>query len=125
MIMAVPICGTFKYFVNVPGELAHDQGASWPVHLDELVPLSGSSLLTHRLVGLSPRLFLADAGASAPQGLSNPTLQTIRLTLVAHDRSKATSSEISFLIARGLFLSLRQGDTLHMARTRCGGIGLS
>jgi len=123
--MAIPLCGTFKYFVNVPREHPHDQAAPWPVHLDELVPLSGSSLLTHRLVGLSPRLLLADAGASAPQELGNPAPQTIRLTLVAHDTSKATSSEASFLIARDLFLTLRHGDTLHMARTQCGGMGLS
>src|SRR5215475_9144892 len=103
--MAIPLCGTFKYFVNVPREHAHDQAVPWPVHLDERVPLSGSSLLTHRLVGHSPRLFLADAGTSALQGLNNPTLQTMRLTLVAHDRSKATSSEVSFLIAKSLFLT--------------------
>jgi hypothetical protein len=122
--VAIPLCGTFKYLVKVP-KVPHDQTAPWPVQLDEHVPFFGSSLLTSRLVGLSPRLFLTDSGTSAPRGLSNPAVQTMRLTLVARGGRQATTSEVSFLVAKGLIMTLQHGDSLHMARTQCGGIGLS
>jgi hypothetical protein len=122
--MAIPLCGTFKYLVEVP-KVPHDQTAPWPVQLDEHVPIFGGWSLTSRLVGLSPRLFLAVSGTSVPWGFSNPAVQTMRLTLVARGGTQATTSEVSFFIAKGLIMTLQRGDLLHMARTQCGGVGLS
>ena len=48
-----------------------------------------------------------------------------RLTLRANGKDRATVATFSFCIDRSLLNAFCPGDTLHLVRTGCGGLGLS
>jgi hypothetical protein len=84
-----------------------------------------------RLVGLQPLLEISDAGVT-PEIKSSPLTGTVRpnvllsrLTLRANGKDRATLAAFSLCIDRGLLRAFRPGDTLHLARTARGGLGLS
>ena len=122
----IPPCGTFDYVTTVPIRSAT---SPWPVTSRDAVPETGHALRDDRLVGLAPRLVVADAGPTPnpgyEKGVWRPNVSRCRITLEASSRVRATVRTISFHVDRGLVSALKPGDSLSMARTSCGGVGLS
>jgi hypothetical protein len=124
--MAIPLCGTFDYVAVVPDR----PGDQWDVRLREPVKEVGSELADSRLVGFTPQLQITDAGLprfSPPArfGIVYPKVLRSRVTLTAPGKRNAQVSAASFHVDKALTSVVAPGDTLHMARTACGGLGLS
>jgi len=91
----------------------------------------GDSLFHDRLVGLQPSLEITDVGltpdgrVSPHTGNVRPKVLLSRLTLRADSRDRATIAAFSFCVDQALTRSWQGGDVLHLARTGCGGLGLS
>jgi hypothetical protein len=95
--VAIPPCGTFQYVAVVP-ESEGDR-TSWNVRLCAPVELTGDDLRDDRLVGYSPTLELSDAGITPD----------VRISSNGRARPRVLSPR----------------DMLFMARTGCGGLGVS
>ena len=126
--MAIPLCGTFQYMAVVP-ESVGDR-ASWNVRLCRSIELTGNDLLDDRLVGHSPTLELSDAGITPdvripPPGRARPRVLRSQMTLTAANRSHARVASATFHIDQALGTILSPRDMLFMARTHCGGLGIS
>lgn len=122
--MAMPFSGTFDYVVTVPHDL--DAGAfECRAALGEPVLQTGDELHDYRLVGTAPWLRVADAGLTPDPGPHRPRVLRSRVTLTAKRRRDATVREVSFHVDKGLISCLRGGDSFHLVRTGCGGLGVS
>jgi hypothetical protein len=121
----MPPCGTFQYFAIVPAKVADERSSPWPVQLAETVDENGHELHDARLTGFSPYLEITGGGPTPNPGMSCPSVLRSRLTLTASDRKNSTVSSVSFYLDRDLTSICEPGDRLHMARTSCGGLGVS
>jgi hypothetical protein len=80
---------------------------------------------------LQPSFEIVDAGVtpdvrvSPHTGTVRPRVLLSRLILRAGQREGATVAAFSFCVDQALTRSWRPGDMLHVARTGCGGLGLS
>jgi hypothetical protein len=130
--MAIPPCGTFAYVGVIPDTSNPDAGR-WPLRDASGAPSksTGDSLFDDRLVGLHPSLEIEDAGlvpdvrVSPHTGTVRPTVSLSQVTLRASVKHRATVAAFSFCMDRALAASFRSGDVVHLARTSCGGLGLS
>ena len=66
-----------------------------------------------------------DAGVTPDAGPRRPWVLRSCLTLTAAVRRHATVAAASFHVDKALTSSFRTGDVVHLARTECGGLGLS
>jgi len=123
--LAMPPCGTFRYFTIVPAEPLDERSSPWPVRLAEKIDETGRERHDYRLTGLSPYLEITDAGRTPNPSVSRPSVFRSRLRLIASGRRNSTVSSASFYVAKDLTSRFEPGDVLHMARTSCGGLGLS
>lgn len=145
--MVMPLSATFAYVAVVPSDapVRPDGSAGpWRAALREAVARTGSHLRDDRLVGYAPRLRIADAGLPSPargndavaapdtpdpprRPFARPRVARSRLTLTAPwwRRPHAGVRAAHLHVARALTAVLEPGDVLHLARTGCGGLGLS
>jgi hypothetical protein len=122
--LAIPPCGTFRYFTIVPAEPWHEL-FRWPVQLAEKINETGEELHDFRLTGLSPYLEVTDGGQTPDPSVSRPSVLRSRLSLIASASENSKVSSVSFYVAKDLTRIFKPGDVLHMARTTSGGLGLS
>jgi hypothetical protein len=128
--MAIPLCGRFEYVGVVPGP---ETTGPWQLHDLSTAPSSPlpGPVSDVRLVGLHPVLEMADAGvtpgvARSPlTGTVRPKVLLSRWTLRADRKDSAGVAAFSFCIDSMLLHAFRPGDTLHLARTGRGGLGMS
>jgi hypothetical protein len=118
--MTMPPCGTFHYCVTLPGESV-DSSVSLQLQLGQLIEPTGDPLNDNRLLGYSPTLLITDAGPAPSE--RHPAIRRCRFSLTAAADKEGCSA--SFYIDRELPRNFVAGDTLHLARTSCGGLGLS
>jgi hypothetical protein len=121
MVM-MPPCGTFSYFTVVPEGGA--QTSPWQMQSSETFVPTGSRLQDNRLVGWNPLLHISDAGLSPDPGPTRPTVLRSELRFVSTDK-QYTERSVSYYLDRVLVHTMRPGDVFHMARTGCGGLGVS
>jgi len=128
--MVMPPSGTFDYVAIVP-EPANTGSCSWELHLRDPVEPRGDHLSSSRLVGLSPRLQIVDAGLPSDTEMAGsnwpvpPKVLRSQITLTASERVNATVSSVSFYLDKGLISALRPNDVLHLVRTPNAGLGVS
>jgi hypothetical protein len=108
--MAISVEGTFHYVFEIQDDLRTAQTTG---RVCDVVKHG-----TKRLIGHAPAL-------SAVEYQREPWQLYARLTLRASDPEKALTSHASFSIDRALVSALRSGDAFYLARTGCGGLGLS
>jgi len=115
--------GTFAYSTTVP----MDGQNTFPWEMKSLEPFrhSGNPLANNRLVGWSPRLYVREAGLPPSPGLSVPSVERSEIRLVATDNKYTSLETASYFVDRVLLRALRPGDVFHLARTCCGGVGVS
>ena len=127
----IPLAGTFDYAGVVPGHVQTSRRWQLRDQSGAESSTSGDSLIHDRLVGLQPSLEITDVGvtpdsrASPYTGNVRPKVFLSRLTLKAGSKDRATVASFSFCVDQALTRSWRAGDVLHIARTGCGGLGLS
>ena len=109
--MVIAVEGTFAYIFDVPEAVG--SGCRVPGRSRE--PLKPRDC---RLVGHAPML-------EAVEYERQPWQLYARITLTASDKHNATVASAAFSVERGLVRMLRPHDVLHIARSPCGGIGLS
>lgn len=126
----IPPCGTFDYVVAVPAS-GMTECTSWVVRVRDPVEHAGDDLVDARLVGLSPRLEIIDAGLT-PEGPTYSTTRIVRpkalrsrMTLSASKKKLASVSAVSFHVDKSLTSAWRPGDLVYLSRTNCGGLGIS
>ena len=95
-----------------------------PESSETFVP-TGSPLSDNRLVGWNPLLHISDVGLTPNPGPTRPAVLRSELRFVAQDERYAASSSVSYYLDRVLMNAMRPGDVFHMARTCCGGLGVS
>ena len=130
--MAISPSGTFNYAGIVPDSHVQSSGR-WQLSDVSGAESStgGDSIVHNRLVGLQPSLEITDVGltpdvrVSPHTGNVRPKVLLSRLTLRSDSRDRATIAALSFCVDQALPRSWRGGDVLHVARTGCGGLGLS
>src|SRR6185295_16780009 len=129
--MSSPPSATCRYCAVVLDDARHFSD-EWRLSDESGVgPVTGDSLLDHRLVGLHPTLEISDAGltpdtrVSPHTGTVRPKVMLSRLTLRADGKNRATVATFSFCVDQALTSCLRTGDVVHIAVTSCGGLGLS
>lgn len=126
--MAIPPCGTFEYVLVVPSLGSH---GPWSLQLGKPIQLTGDDLRDDRLVGHSPFLTVSEAGIAEVVGVSpitkvpSPRVLRSRLTLTARSKERAIAKSATFHVDQALLAAVSAGDMIHLARTRCGGLGLS
>jgi hypothetical protein len=76
-------------------------------------------------VGWSPLLYIRDTGLPPDPTLSRPAVYRSEIQLVATDKAYASCETASYFLNTALVGVLRPGDIFHIARTRCGGVGVS
>ena len=121
--MVIAAAGTFKYVAVVPAN-PQESLSPWPLRLREPVEHTGDPLRDNRLLGYSPTLQIADGGP-APGEAPRLEIRRSRLTLTASGRRNAQVTAASFYVDRELTRAFNPGDTFHLARTPCCGLGLS
>jgi len=119
----MPPCGTFHYFTVVPEGGA--QTGPWQMQSSEAFAPAGSSLQDNRLVGWNPLLHITDAGSTPNPGPTRPAVSRSEFRFEATDKKNAQTASFSCYLDRVLVHALRPGDILHMARSDCGGLGVS
>jgi hypothetical protein len=115
----VIVGGNFEYFTIVPTE-PWDERSRWPLQPEKKWRHSRP-----RVTGHSPYLEITDGGRTPDPSVSRPAVFRSRLRLIASGRKNSTVSLASFYVAKDLTSRFKPGDVLHMARTPCGGLGLS
>lgn len=128
----IPLSGTFEYAGEVPVGYVQTSGR-WQLRDQSEAGSStgGDSLMHDRLVGLQPTLKITGVGVTPDVRVSpytgnvRPKVLLSRLTLRADQKDRATVAAFSFCVDQALTRSWRPGDVLHVARTSCGGLGLS
>ncbi len=125
--MALPVWSTFSYAANVPPPA--ESSRPWPVRLHGALERTGNDRPDSRLVGTSPTLEITDAGLTQNpgwiRGRWRPEVLRSRLTFRASERKSSAAGAASFYVDRSLISRLQAGDLLYVARTGCGGVGLS
>jgi hypothetical protein len=121
--MTIPLAGTFEYVGVVPAN-PRESLSPWPLQLREPVEHTGNPLSNNRMLGYSPTLQITDGGL-APGEAPRLEIRRSRLTLTASGRRNAQLAAASFYVDRELTRAFNPGDTLHLARTHCCGLGLS
>jgi hypothetical protein len=119
----VPLCETFNYLTVVPSGGA--RASPWLMGSSETFVPTGSHLTDNRLVGWNPLLHISDAGLTPNPGPTRPAVLRSELRFVSQDEKYAQSSSVSYYLDRVLMNAMRPGDVFHMARTICGGLGVS
>jgi hypothetical protein len=111
ILMSIGPEGTFEYVFDVNADLRRrgEVAARAPD------PVGAA---TKRLLGGSPTLRAVHYERQAWQLYA-------RLTLTAADSHDALVAQASFSVDRNLIHMLREGDSLYVSRTACGGVGLS
>jgi hypothetical protein len=129
--MAKSLAGTFEYVGVVPEDWVQSSG-QWDLRDESgAESMDGNHLIQSRLVGLQPSLQITDVGVppdvrvSPHTGIVRPKVLLSRLTLRAGAKDRATVAAFSFCVDQALTRAWRVGDVLHVARTSCGGLGLS
>ena len=122
--MVMPYCGTFDYVAIVPDRSA-DGCFECLAQVREEIISSGDDLRDSRLVGVAPVFRITDAGVTPNPGPLRPRVMRSCITLTAPARRQATVAQASFHLDRAVTSSFRPGDVIHLARTGCGGLGLS
>jgi len=106
-----------------------ERGRPWPARSRSRPDRRGHALLDARLVGLSPSLQFENAGLTPNAGWNwgrwLPRVQRARVKLTASSKEDATVASASFYVDMGLVSRLQPGDTLHLARTGSGGLGIA
>ena len=120
----IPPCGTFDYVATVP-ERAGDGSLECQAQLRLPITLTGDDHRDFRLVGHAPLLRVSDAGITPDPGPDRPRVMRSRVTLTASSRQHSQIAAASFHVDDALFLNSQPGDVVHLARTPCGGLGLS
>ena len=126
----IPRCGTFDYVAIVP-EPPNTDSCPWEVRLRDPVETEGDDLSDSRLVGLTPKLRIVDAGLPSDSETDGskwpvpPKVLRSQITLTASDRANATVASVSFYLDKGLISALRPRDALHLVRTHSCGLGVS
>jgi hypothetical protein len=108
--MVIPAEGTFDYVFDIEGDIRTSNTIGRPRE-----PLSKAD---RGVVGHAPVLTAVDYQREAWQVYA-------RLTLTASDPRNAGVAHASFSVDRALVNTLRRGDLVYLARTNCGGLGLS
>ena len=122
--MVMPRCGTFDYVTIIPGQ-SRDGSIECVAQLREVIAYSGDDLRDSRLVGVAPVFRVTDAGLTPDPGPRRPRVMRSCISLTASSRQQASVAAVSFHLDRALTASLRPGDVIHVARTSCGGLGVS
>ena len=78
-----------------------------------------------RLVGPAPRLRVSPGGLTPDAGPLRPWVMRSCFTLTASSRKNATVAAASFHVDAALTSRLLEGDVIYLARSSCGGLGLS
>jgi len=124
--MTISPAGTFDYVAVVPA----DASRRWRAQLRQTPTDEHGRSEARRLVGISPWLEISEAGptpdvrSSAHTGTVLPRVLRSRVTLEASTPEGAFRS-VSFCLDSGLTSVLHAGDELNVARTHCGGVGVS
>ena len=121
----MPPSGTFNYLAVVPANFPEDRSSPWPVQLSSRVDKIGEPPHDSRLTWFSPQLTITDGGPTPNPSTSRPAVRRSRFTLTASGRKNSSISSASFYVDRDLTNIFEPGDKLYMARTGCGGIGVS
>jgi hypothetical protein len=116
--------GTGEYVVVIPDSIAGGQFEA-EARSTESLPPDTRYVKQSRLVGLTPRLQVTDAGLTPDANESRPWVMRSRITIRATSQRQATVAEASFHVDRALTSRLRAGDVMHVARTYRAGLGLS
>jgi len=119
----MPLCGTFNYFTVVPSGGA--QAGPWLMESSETLVPTGSHLRDNRLIGWNPLLHISDAGLTPNPGPTRPAVLRSELRFVSQGKKYAQISSVSYYLDRVLMNAMLPGDVFHMARTVCGGLGVS
>lgn len=121
--MAMPLSGTFTYATTVP----IDGWNAFPWEMKSLGAFepTGEPLVDNRFVGWTPLLYIREAGLPPNPGPSVPSVPRSEIRLVANDKKYASCETASYFVDRTLLRVLRPGDVFHIARTCCGGVGVS
>ena len=122
--MSMPPSATFDYVTIVP-ECAGDGGFEGRGNLREPIVRRGSDLFDSRLVGMTPRVRVADAGLTPNAGPHRPLVLRSRITLTAPTPDRASVTQFSLHVDKALTSCMRAGDEMHLSRTGSGGLGLS
>jgi len=122
--MSMPPSGTFDYVLTVPERIG-DNGFECRAAVRKAIVRTGDRLFDSRLVGTAPLVRVIDAGVTPDASPQRPAVMRSRITLAAANRQQATLSEASFHVDKALTSSMIPGDEVHLARTSCGGLGLS
>jgi hypothetical protein len=119
-----PLCGTFDYQAIVP-EARSEGGFECYAKTRRPVVRSGSHLEGDRLVGMSPRVCVTDAGPPSTPGLRPPwsLRKRSRIALVAIAQDRASVAEASFHIDKTFTDCAKAGDHMHLSGD--GGCGLA
>jgi hypothetical protein len=121
--MALEPGAAFHYVTEMPEGAA--KTSPWQMKSAESFGPTGDSLCDHRLVGWEPLLHISDAGMTPNPNASRPAVLRSELRLVATDKEFASIETASYFVDRVLLRVLRPGDVFHIARTCCGGVGVS
>jgi len=121
--MVMPPSGTFSYLTTIP--MGAQDAFPWEMKSLESFRRSGNPLVDKRLVGWSPRLYVREAGLPPKPDASVPSVERSEIRLVATDREHASLETASYFVDRVLLRAVRPGDVFHIARTGCGGVGVS
>ena len=120
----MPACGTFDYVGIVP-EGVGDGGFECRVKQREPIAITGDALWDSRLTGIAPIMKIVDAGLTPDPGPDRPRVLRSRISLIAEGKGRATVAEASMHVDKSLISCCRPGDSIHLARTACGGLGIS
>ena len=121
--MVMPLSGTFAYSTTVPVDGRN--AFPWQMKSLTAVEPTGKRLVDNRLVGWSPLLYVRETGLPTNLGPSVPSVERAEIRLVASDKKHASCETASYFVDRVLLRVLRPGDVFHIARTGCGGVGVS
>ena len=122
--MSMPPCGTFDYVGIVPQGVG-DGGFECRLKQREPIAITGRHQHDSRLTGIVPMMKIVDAGLTPDPGLDRPRVLRSRISLVAEGKGQATVAEASMHVDKSLISCCRPGDSIHLVRTECGGLGIS
>ena len=130
--MAISPGGTYDYVAIVPARGTDDSFECVAEHRDGVDPerlmwlnALGGDDPAARLVGPAPRLRVSPGGLTPDAGPLRPWVMRSCFTLTASSRKNATVAAASFHVDAALTSRLLEGDVIYLARTSCGGLGLS
>jgi hypothetical protein len=119
--MAISVESTFNYVAVIPDRV----GTEFTCAVEGRPEGKWAGDFNRRLVGHKPLLEVRDGGAAPDPGPLNPATQRSRITLYATDEKNSLVKKASFFLDAGVIAVLRAGDTLQIARSFQGRIGVS